>query len=244
MLKGMATNQARAVREDVGTILYYVPVVDPAEFDVAISYLVRRLEESAAEENFMSGVFDFPHDVSVFERERQRYVTALLGAFPQADEQLRKVLPIEGIGEVPELSFGPRRIQDRRVDDVELVTSFHNVADSDPSLPANVSWASSIFQRMATDDLGTQLADSARVHTEEEVVERISQARDAAQSWADRPAHERASILRKAGKIIGQRRADFITVAGNECGKILHEGDIEVSEAIDFVITMQILPKS
>src|SRR5699024_9401773 len=52
MLLGMATAQAEAVRGDVGRLLLYTPVVHPEEFDVAISYLVRRLEEGASEENF------------------------------------------------------------------------------------------------------------------------------------------------------------------------------------------------
>ena len=45
MLLGMAEAQAEAVRGTVGGLLLYVPVVHPQDFDVAISYLVRRLEE-------------------------------------------------------------------------------------------------------------------------------------------------------------------------------------------------------
>lgn len=60
MLLGMATGQAEAVRKDVGGLLLYTPVVHPREFDVAIAYLVRRLEEGASHENFMSAVFDWP----------------------------------------------------------------------------------------------------------------------------------------------------------------------------------------
>ncbi|MGO2542607.1 MAG: proline dehydrogenase family protein, partial [Specibacter sp.] len=44
MLLGMATGQAEAVRRDVGSLLLYTPVVHPGEFDVAIAYLIRRLE--------------------------------------------------------------------------------------------------------------------------------------------------------------------------------------------------------
>src|SRR5699024_7007540 len=55
-LLGMALAQAEAVRADVGRLLLYPPVVHPAEFDVAISYLVRRLEEGSSQENFMSAV--------------------------------------------------------------------------------------------------------------------------------------------------------------------------------------------
>jgi RHH-type proline utilization regulon transcriptional repressor/proline dehydrogenase/delta 1-pyrroline-5-carboxylate dehydrogenase len=49
----------------------YVPVVRPDEFDVAISYLVRRLEENASSDNFLSAVFE-PTDPAMFARERDR----------------------------------------------------------------------------------------------------------------------------------------------------------------------------
>src|SRR5699024_7407753 len=62
MLLGMATAQAEAVRADVGRLLLYTPVVHPDEFDVAISYLVRRLEEGASDENFMSAVFELDNE--------------------------------------------------------------------------------------------------------------------------------------------------------------------------------------
>ena len=51
MLLGMAQGQVQAVSREVGEVLLYVPVVNPGEFDVAISYLVRRLEENASSDN-------------------------------------------------------------------------------------------------------------------------------------------------------------------------------------------------
>ena len=65
----MVTDLAEVVRRDVGHLLLYVPVVHPEEFDVAISYLVRRLEENAAPANFMSGVFDIAADEEDFNRK-------------------------------------------------------------------------------------------------------------------------------------------------------------------------------
>ena len=61
MLLGMAPAQAEAVRRDVGGLLLYTPVVHPREFDAAIAYLVRRLEEGASSDNFMSAVFELSH---------------------------------------------------------------------------------------------------------------------------------------------------------------------------------------
>ena len=91
---GMAQGQAEVVRREVGGLLLYTPVVHPSEFDVAIAYLVRRLEEGASHENFMSAVFDLHDDEALFERERDRFLASLAA--------LDRAVP------------APNRIQDRR----------------------------------------------------------------------------------------------------------------------------------
>ncbi|WP_394554046.1 proline dehydrogenase family protein [Agromyces sp. MMS24-JH15] len=85
MLLGMATGQAAAVRKDVGRLLLYTPVVSPAEFDVAIAYLVRRLEENASQDNFMSAVFELDRDERLFQRERGRYLRSLEALAEETD---------------------------------------------------------------------------------------------------------------------------------------------------------------
>jgi RHH-type transcriptional regulator, proline utilization regulon repressor / proline dehydrogenase / delta 1-pyrroline-5-carboxylate dehydrogenase len=77
MLLGMATAQADAVKNTVGSLLLYTPVVNPAEFDVAISYLIRRLEENASSENFMSAVYELDSSTTLFDREKARFVASL-----------------------------------------------------------------------------------------------------------------------------------------------------------------------
>ncbi len=64
-----ARARPRPSRRDVGSLLLYTPVVHPAEFDVAIAYLIRRLEENASQENFMSAVFELATTPTLFERE-------------------------------------------------------------------------------------------------------------------------------------------------------------------------------
>ncbi|CAH0223286.1 proline dehydrogenase family protein [Microbacterium sp. Bi121] len=83
MLLGMAQGQVQAVSREVGHVLLYVPVVKPEEFDVAISYLVRRLEENAEQDNFLSAAFHLHDDESLFARERDRF----LGALERAGDQ-------------------------------------------------------------------------------------------------------------------------------------------------------------
>ena len=99
MLLGMATAQAEAVKRTVGTLLLYTPVVNPAEFDVAISYLIRRLEENASQENFMSAVFELESSPALFDREKQRFLASV--AELAADPNPRGFAPI------------PNRRQDR-----------------------------------------------------------------------------------------------------------------------------------
>lgn len=77
MLLGMAEGQAAAVRSDVGQLLLYTPVVNPAQFDVAIAYLIRRLEENASQDNFMSAVFELTSNPALFEREKERFLASL-----------------------------------------------------------------------------------------------------------------------------------------------------------------------
>ncbi|WP_300268123.1 proline dehydrogenase family protein [Microbacterium sp.] len=89
MLLGMAQGQVRAVSREVGPVLLYVPVVRPDEFDVAISYLVRRLDENAESANFLSAAFHLHEDEALFERERERF----LRAFERARDQTLRTVP-------------------------------------------------------------------------------------------------------------------------------------------------------
>ncbi len=107
MLLGMATGQAEAVRRDVGDLLLYTPVVNPAEFDVAIAYLIRRLEENASQDNFMSAVFELASNERLFERERLRYERSLAALEADASTQFSGTA-----GRVPT----PNRTQNRRTE--------------------------------------------------------------------------------------------------------------------------------
>ncbi|WP_290655170.1 bifunctional proline dehydrogenase/L-glutamate gamma-semialdehyde dehydrogenase, partial [Kocuria sp.] len=230
MLQGMATNQSDAVSEDVGQLLLYVPAVKPAEFDVAVSYLVRRLEENSANENFMSGIFDLGPDNWVFQREEARFRAALadLEDDPQA--------------------LDPRRVQDRRAETagetptIPLDEPFRNEPDTDVSVPANQKWAEGIAERIGDPQWYESLAVPELLRDVEEnsgdaveaVNDVVATAKAAGQRWAATPARERAEILNRAGDILAARRGHLMAVAGAETGKVLEQSDPEVSEAVDF----------
>ncbi len=108
MLQGMSPAQARAVRDDVGTVILYTPVVAPEDFDSAVSYLVRRLEENASPENYLHAFFS---DDSA--------------AMP--DQEARFRASVEAIGSTP---TGPRR----PVEPAPIGDTFANTPDADPAL--------------------------------------------------------------------------------------------------------------
>ncbi len=215
MLLGMATGQADAVKADVGGLLLYTPVVHPKEFDSAISYLIRRLEENASTENFMSGVFELSSNESVFEREANRFRASL--------EALTRDVP------------APHRVQNRAVTAApETTTEFDNESDTDPSIAANRAWAARLLERSADSRLGVGSILSARVSDEATLAARIVSATAAGDAWGKTPAAERARILHNAGNVLAAFRGRLIEVMASEAGKTVAEGDVEVSEAIDF----------
>ncbi|WP_354574679.1 bifunctional proline dehydrogenase/L-glutamate gamma-semialdehyde dehydrogenase [Frigoribacterium sp. UYMn621] len=214
MLLGMATGQAEAVKKDVGGLLLYTPVVHPQEFDVAIAYLIRRLEEGASQDNFMSAVFELSSNEALFEREKQRFLASLA--------QLDRGIPL------------PRRTQDRAVAEAAPRDRFENTADTDPSLPANRVWSTGIIARVPGSTLGVEAVASSLI-TEADVLDRmIAQTSTAGAAWGARPAAERAAILHRAGDALSARRAELLEVMASEAGKTVDQGDPEVSEAIDF----------
>ena len=235
MLSGMATGQAEVVRREVGHLLLYVPVVHPREFDVAIAYLVRRLEENAAPANFMSGVFDLATDPTVLARERGRFLSSLAEVTdPDADG-----------AQAP----APRRTQDRGAEaatQAEVLGTSPSAADgahafiptpdSDPALPANRAWARAVAGAVAGSTRGVAaVADGEAALSTTGAVDRlVSALRGAAPAWAARPAAERAGILHHLGDLLATRRGELIEVAASEAGKTIDQADPEVSEAIDF----------
>ncbi|CAN3702924.1 1-pyrroline-5-carboxylate dehydrogenase [Microbacterium sp. MM2322] len=215
MLLGMATAQQAVVRRTVGSILLYTPVVHPQEFDVAIAYLIRRLEEGASSENFMSAVFDLDTHAALFDRERDRFLASL--------------------ADMPEGVPASNRVQDRTAPaPAAPATGFHNTPDSDPAIEANRGWGAGIVARMQDSTLGSDTIAAHTVTDAAALDALIHDAATAATAWRELGAEARAAILHRAGDALEKHRADLLEVMGVECGKVLEQSDPEVSEAIDF----------
>lgn len=73
MLEGMANHQARAVRDAAGELLLYAPSVRLDDFLSAMAYLVRRLDENTAPQNFLHDLFAMRPGSPAWDRQRQRF---------------------------------------------------------------------------------------------------------------------------------------------------------------------------
>jgi RHH-type proline utilization regulon transcriptional repressor/proline dehydrogenase/delta 1-pyrroline-5-carboxylate dehydrogenase len=215
MLQGMAPGPARIVRDETGGLRLYTPVVDPGDFDVAISYLVRRLEEVASPDNFLRSFLAMAEDPALFDREADRFRDAVAA---------RHEVPV-----------GPRRRQDRRDPSVDPSAAraresaeFLNEPDTDPALGANRAWARSIAS-------APFVPPRAEVVTDPHEVDRIVRAAAAAgERWRDVPASERREMLRRVADVLAARRGELVAAMLHEGGKTIGEADPEVSELIDF----------
>jgi len=214
MLLGMAPAQAEAVRRDVGALLLYTPVVAAADFDSAIAYLIRRLEEGASQDNFMSAVFELARSAEHFEREHERFLRSLA----ELDDR------------IPE----PHRVQDRTSPAPEEGPGFHNAPDTDPSVAANRAWGRAVLERARTSERGADLVAASTVRGIPGLDAVIGRASAAAAGWAALGAAGRAAILHRAGELLEARRGDLVETMASETGKTLDQGDTEVSEAVDY----------
>ena len=179
-------------------------MVPRQEFDVAIAYLVRRLEEVANPSNFLSSFFRFDEEPGALAAEEARFRASLarLGdAVPQRHRGVQ--LPAAG--------------------------GFTNQADRDPSDPAARRMAREFAARVAGSALGAQTIADAWTDSADAVVTAALSS-----DWGAVTAGERARVLERAGAALEGARDDLLEVMASECGKTLEQGDPEVSEAVDF----------
>jgi RHH-type proline utilization regulon transcriptional repressor/proline dehydrogenase/delta 1-pyrroline-5-carboxylate dehydrogenase len=245
MLEGMANHQARAVQARAGSLLLYAPVVRAEDFHSAIAYLVRRLDENTAPENFLRHVFDLEPGSPEWNVERDRFLAAF---------DIKSVL-----------SDAPRRTQDRSAEakapapPLSLGARFENDPDTDWTLPQNRAWIEDVVNRWrerAPDVIPLQVGGELRTGAREgegsdpsrpdrvayryalggtvDVDRALTVARAARSAWTGRPAPERAALLDACGAELVRQRGDLIGAMVLDGAKTVTEADAEVSEAVDF----------
>jgi RHH-type proline utilization regulon transcriptional repressor/proline dehydrogenase/delta 1-pyrroline-5-carboxylate dehydrogenase len=210
MLEGMAPPQSRAVGSVAGDVVLYTPVVTDQDFAASIAYLTRRLDENAGPENFLRSLFTLEPGTPLWERERERFELA--------------------VTERHTVSTATRRTQDRRRDQrrFDPEAPFDNEPDTDFTRPANRAWIADHLADYRPAPLPELITTTAGI---DDVVARATAG---AERWADTSTAERRRALTRFAEALAGARGRLIAVMAHAAAKTVHEGDPEVSEAIDF----------
>jgi len=244
MLEGMANPHAQAVCRRAGGMLLYAPVVRDEHFSSAMAYLVRRLDENTAPQNFLSDLFGLQVGSPDWEEQRDWFL--------EACHRSRS----------PDLSSEPRRTQDRERErplEEPVRPSFRNDPHTDFSLAANRRWVEEVLAEWEEKDgievplaiageerfpnlQGRGVDPSARdrevyrfaLGGRVEVDAALETARRAQPDWERRTVAERAEHLKRAAAVMRHHRGDTIGCMVMDGAKAVAEADAEVSEAVDF----------
>lgn len=239
LLEGMAGPLQRAVLDVSGSVLVYAPVVAPSALQSAIAYLMRRLDESTAEENFLRHSFEMRAGDEHFAGQRERFERA--------------------VRERHSVASTPRRAQDRAHEASTGQQPFANEPDTDFTSAANRAWLRAAVIPYASLS-GVEVA--SRIGGERAAGNRrgdgfdpsrpgvvpytlafanpsdLDRALDIAERAAPRLAHvmleERAELLRNVARGLRRARGELIAAMLLDAGKRIEQADVEVSEAIDF----------
>ena len=210
MLQGMSPGQQEEVHKAFGSLILYTPVVRAEDFDVAVSYLVRRLEENSAEQNFMYAHFAAGEEAMASQEDRFR----------------------KSIEDADRVFLGANRTQNRLDESGRQAPKdgFHNEPDTDPSLEPNRRWALELLENDPGEATSTEVTDVAEVQAG------VDKARAAARDWAALSGDERADVLETVADELANARGELISAMAFEAGKTVDQSDPEVSEAIDFAV--------
>ncbi len=251
MLEGMADHVRRAIQETGEDIVLYVPVATRDNFINSIAYLMRRLDENTAEENFMR----YSPRLETDSREWAFLKDQFIASCKHKDKAGK----------------APHRVQDRTQETFpEKMGTFHegefsNEPDTDWSLAPNRKWAEAVRKKWkkGPDDKPMEIPvvvagkevfkgrktrdcmDPSRFNervcaarhamaTDEDAEKALEVAKADPDGWRNKSQDERHEILSRVAIELRLARGDLIGAAGANTGKVFTEADVEVSEAIDF----------
>ena len=240
MLEGMANAEALAIIHDVGSVLLYAPVTSRDDFASAVAYLVRRLDENTAPENFLRASFSLTVGSPTFAEQEGRFRDAVAarhtvgvetrrhGAHPERDTE-----PVS-----TGLFHNEPEIDVTRPEERELIAAAldRHSPGWDRPIPlviAGAEYVDGVVQG------GNPSADGASwyiytVATRELVDEAVAAARAAVAGWEARGHHDRARVLWEAARVMAEEHHDTLAVMALDAGKTVDQGIPEVCEAIDF----------
>jgi RHH-type proline utilization regulon transcriptional repressor/proline dehydrogenase/delta 1-pyrroline-5-carboxylate dehydrogenase len=204
MLEGMAPGIARAVSAMGARVLLYTPVVATDDFDNALAYLFRRLEENAGGENFLAHLPTL-RDEETFEAEALRFTAAVSARHGVRRQPFRT--------DSPEVDIRP--------------SGFVPAVDTDPSDAA--ARAVVVTALGEARPVGVRYANDTN-----EVDTVVGRARDAQVIWAAYSPEHRAAVLRSSADTLESARPQLVSLLAHEGRKAVADAEAEVSECIGF----------
>ncbi|HET8933759.1 MAG TPA: proline dehydrogenase family protein, partial [Polyangiales bacterium] len=242
LLEGMADALRRALATLPHRVLLYAPIVGKHAMQTAIAYLMRRLDENTADENFLRNSFGMQVDDDSFQRERQRFA--------------------QGFALRHQVSDAPLRTQDLAkpvLRPADATTGFRNEADTDFALPHNAQHIAQKLEALRERprfDVPLALArptahasvwrdgfDPSRpgqvpyrhaLANETEIESALASASETFERFAKTSSEERVALLQAIANGLRRERADLICAMVLDAGKRVDQADTEISEAIDF----------
>ena len=250
MLEGMANHLPRVMRQLQKNIILYTPVVKAEHFLNAVSYLVRRLDENTGKENFLTYTFNLKLDSDKWLFLKEQFEEAYLLKDTVNTKPSRTQHRMN-----PQSSA--LALEER------LKEPFANEPDTDLDLPWNREWALTVLNKWKTEVNATnfvvpvQIGDKevltmnkrtytdrsrenqvivceANLSTQEQIEEILATAESDASGWRKTSLDQRKKILFQVAENIAAKRGDLIGCMAAVTSKTFTEGDVEVSEAIDF----------
>ena len=256
MLEGMANHIWRAQKKLGNHVILYTPVVKKEHFLNAISYLVRRMDENTAPDNFLTHSFSLKPDTKEWKLLEQQFIDAY---------NMKE-----------NVSHTPTRDQDRnkKYEGQQPQDKMINEPDTDFDRFCNQQWVEKIFEKWHSDGkmtgeksewgewkpgdlLPTQIGDklvynddvvkyydrsqegdvlvcemSRADKTQTEEIIEIAE-KDPSE-WRKTTIEQRHEIMYKAANNLGEMRGDLNGCMCAITGKTIEEADVEVSEAIDY----------
>lgn len=241
MLAGMAPHITRVMPKIWKKVLLYLPCAKKEEFHNAIAYLMRRLDENTAPNNFLTHLFSLEASSREWQEQKELFKEACLN--------------------VDSIKSVPQRTQNRNAHQIQPTPSghFRNEPDTDFSLAQNQLWAESIVNEwevnyheinlvvgghnLVSSELGQGIDPSrptCKIHThflaqEYQINVACAFAKNHATLWGQVPLKERIELLLRVANNIRSNRKKLVGSMMQEVAKPIIEGDAEVSEAIDFI---------
>lgn len=204
MLEGMANHVWRAQKKLGNHVILYTPVVKKENFLNAISYLVRRMDENTAPDNFLTHSFSLKPDTKEW-HELQRQFT---DAYNMKDH----------------LDHTPTRTQDRNQPYVGPTSqdTFVNEPETDFDRECNQRWVEKIFEKWRpTPNPSSEGGEWLRNDPHSQSIQLSSTTGGAGTLFA-------------VANRLGEMRADLCGCMCASLGKTIEEADGEVTAAMDY----------